>query len=247
MTGAAAYEASACDGDELCDELRPGDADTFAAVYHGDPPSRTIASMPGLRLVADLSPLAVGHLLLLPERHHLSFGHLDAERIGQVRDVVGRLRPRYVATFGQMAIMEHGSSTTTPSGCITHAHWHILPVNGSRLAEMIACDGLSAIRLPDFTALRRFAETDRPYFYCTDGDDHVAFDAQRRIRPQYLRSVAGALLGIAEPEWDWSLVVRRHLLRATMIATAGWHEQLTGPADRSAAAVPLGARVRDLR
>ncbi|MFY1636219.1 hypothetical protein ACN27F_23580 [Solwaraspora sp. WMMB335] len=102
---------SACDGDELCDELRPGDGDTFAAVYRGDPPSRTIASMPGFRLVADLSPLVVGHLLLLPEEHRLSFGHLDAVRIGRVRDIVGRLRPRYVATFGQMAVMELGHPT----------------------------------------------------------------------------------------------------------------------------------------
>lgn len=239
---------SVCDGDELCDEFRPGGGASFAAVYRGDPPSRTIVSMSGLRLVADLSPLVVGHLLLLPERHHLSFGHLDAGLIGQVRDVVGWLRPRYVATFGQMAIMEHGSSTTTPSGCITHAHWHVLPVNGSRLAEMIVGDGLSAIRLPDFTALQRFAESDRPYFYCADGDTtHVAFDAQRRIRPQYLRSVAGALLGIAEPEWDWSLVVRKHLLRATMTATVGWQEQLTDAGRRVGSDVSLRARVRDLR
>ncbi|MFY1650709.1 hypothetical protein ACN27J_07415 [Solwaraspora sp. WMMB762] len=190
----------------------------------------------------------MGHLLLLPERHHLSFGHLDGGLIAQVRDVVGWLRPRYVATFGQMAIMEHGSSTTTPSGCITHAHWHILPVNGSQLAEMITRDGLSAIRLPDFTALRRFAESDRPYFYCADGDTtHVAFDAQRRIRSQYLRSVAGTLLGIAEPEWDWSLVVRRHLLRATMIATAGWQEQLITPDHRDGSNVSMRARVNDVR
>ncbi|MFV2088887.1 hypothetical protein [Micromonospora sp. LOL_021] len=169
--------SSACDGDELCDEFRPGGGGSFAAVYRGDPPSRTIASLSGLRLVADLSPLVVGHLLLLPEHHHLSFGHLDAGLIGQVREVVGWLRQRYVATFGQMAIMEHGSSTATPSGCITHAHWHILPVNGSQLAEMITLDGLSAIRLPNLTALRRFAEADQPYFYCADGDNHVAFEA----------------------------------------------------------------------
>ncbi|MFY1699615.1 HIT domain-containing protein [Solwaraspora sp. WMMA2101] len=242
MTG-----SSACDGDELCDEFRPGGGDTFAAVYQGDPPSRTIASVPGLRLVADLSPLVVGHLLLLPERHHLSFGHLDAEPIAQVRAVVERLRPRYVATFGQMAIMEHGSSTTTPSGCITHAHWHVLPVNGSRLAEMITRDGLSAIRLPDCTALRSFAETDRPYYYCADGDNHVAFEAHHRIRSQYLRSVAGTLLGIPEPEWDWSLVVRRHLLRATMTATAGWHQQLTDQGGGVGPVASLRAGVRDLR
>lgn len=239
--------SSACDGDELCGEFRPGGGDTFAAVYRGDPPSRTIASVPGLRLIADLSPLVVGHLLLMPERHHLSFGHLEAGLIAQVGDVVERLRPCYVATFGQMAIMEHGSSTTTPSGCITHAHWHILPVNGSRLAEMITRDGLSAIRLPDFTALRSFAETDRPYYYCADGDNHVAFEAHHRIRSQYLRSVAGTLLGIAEPEWDWSLVVRKHLLRATMTATAGWQEQLTGTARRVGVDASLPARTNDLR
>ncbi|MFY1636218.1 hypothetical protein ACN27F_23575 [Solwaraspora sp. WMMB335] len=59
--------------------------------------------------------------------------------------------------------------------------------------------------------------------------------------------MAGALLGIADPEWDWSLVVRKNLLRATMIATAGWHEHLTTPGSQGVAAVPPGARVHGLR
>jgi hypothetical protein len=87
-------------------------------------------------------------------------------------------------------------------------------------------DGLMPVHLPDVTALRRFASVDRPYYYCCDGNNHVAFDAERRIRSQYLRSVVGVMLGLVDPEWDWSLVIRKDFLRATMIATQGWRERL---------------------
>nr|MDT0660925.1 hypothetical protein [Micromonospora sp. DSM 115978] len=234
---------SPCDGAELCDELRSDDRNTFTTLYGGDPPGREIASTPGLRLIADLSPLTVGHLLLLPEEHYLSFGHLDAARADGVRAVLSLLRPLYVRTFGQLTILEHGSSSRIPSACITHAHWHLLPVNGAHLTELIVRDGLGPVRLPDFTALRRFAAADQPYYYCFDGDNHVAFDAQRRVRSQYLRSVVGALFGIADPEWDWSLVVRKNLLRATMIATQGWRELIAddGCVHRAHIAVRAGA------
>ncbi|RIW47982.1 hypothetical protein D3H59_08935 [Micromonospora endophytica] len=227
-----------CNGAELCDELRSGDVNSFTATYRGDPASREIASMSGFRLIADPSPLTVGHLLLLPERHYLSFGHLDAARSDLVRSALCLLRPLYVATFGQMTILEHGSSSTIPSACITHAHWHVLPIDGARLVDVIARDGLVAVPLPDFTALRQFAAADRPYYYCCYGDSsHVAFDAQRRVRAQYLRSAVGAMLGIPDPEWDWSLVIRKNLLRATMVATQGWRERLakvpTAPAVRA--------------
>ncbi|MEH0826778.1 hypothetical protein [Micromonospora sp. CPCC 205554] len=217
---------SVCNGAELCDELRSSEVSTFATTYQGDPPSRQIASVPGFRLIADMSPLTVGHLLLLPEDHYLSFGHLDDVQSDHAHAIVRVLRPIYVATFGQMAVLEHGSSSELPSACITHAHWHFLPVDGARAAHLMACDGLAGIELSDFTGLRRFATADRPYYYCGDGSMHIAFDAERRIRSQYLRSVVGAMLGMADPEWDWSVVIRKNLLRATMIATQGWQARI---------------------
>ncbi|WBB75570.1 hypothetical protein O7602_08695 [Micromonospora sp. WMMD1128] len=219
---------SRCNGAELCDELRSADVSTFTMTYEGDPPSRQIASVPGFRLIADMSPLTVGHLLLLPEDHYLSFGHLDAEQSERARAIVNVLRPLYVATFGQMAVLEHGSSSEMPSACITHAHWHFLPIDAARAANLMARDGLTRVELPDFTGLQRFAAADRPYYYCGDGSTHIVFDAQRRVRSQYLRSVVGAMLGMADPEWDWSVVIRKDLLRATLIATQGWQERLVG-------------------
>ncbi|GAA3339492.1 hypothetical protein GCM10020358_23490 [Amorphoplanes nipponensis] len=50
--------------------------------------------------------------------------------------------------------------------------------------------------------------------------------ADRTIRPQYLRSVVGRMLDIPDPEWDWSVVVRRHLMRETMRLTSGWAHEL---------------------
>jgi diadenosine tetraphosphate (Ap4A) HIT family hydrolase len=153
----------ACDTADLCDEMA-GVKDTgFAATYEGDPPSREILAVEGLRLIVDLSPLTVGHLLLLPEKHFLSFGHLGPQLTGQTNDLLVRLLPLYRATFGQAAVVEHGSSTRMTSACITHAHWHLVPMSSWEIRECMVQDGLVARRLRGFEELHEYADADSSY------------------------------------------------------------------------------------
>ncbi|GAA3348927.1 hypothetical protein GCM10020358_69250 [Amorphoplanes nipponensis] len=215
-----------CGVTDHCDSMGWSDDEVFNSIYVGEPPHRVVLSVPGLRLIVDVSPLVAGHLLLVPERHYLSFGHLVPDLAGVVNALVRRLRQAYVDVFGRMAVIEHRSSTTMPSACITHAHWHLLPVDGKQIRRHIVNDGLKPARIQTFEDLHRYASANQSYYYCSDGNSHDVFVADRTIRPQYLRSVVGRMLDIPDPEWDWSVVVRRHLMRETMRLTSGWAHEL---------------------
>jgi len=212
-----------CSGADFCQELA-GCADTeFTRTYIGDPESRIICRSSNLSLVADLSPLAAGHLLLLSNRHYLSFGEVLSDHAEEVGEAFLHVFGKYAETFGDPVVLEHGSSRAMDgSACIAHAHLHLLPLRLGAVHEVMTSDGLSASELPGMDSLRIFGDQGLPYFYCGNRAVHRVYGVSRVMRRQYLRSVAGRLLGMADPEWDYAIVVRRQLLRATMAKTAGW-------------------------
>ena len=214
-----------CDGADLCEELGGADGTSFALTYGGDPPSRLIHQSSSIRILADLSPLVVGHLLVVPVAHYLSFSELVVEQGAEVAALLRDFLPRYRRAFGPPTVLEHGSSADmTTSACVTHAHWHVLPVSAVRIHELIVADGLPVRELAGFVDLAEFAG--RSYFYCSDGKFHRVYGIGGRMRSQYLRSVAGQVLGIPDPLWDYSLVVRRDYLRSTMLRAGHFFDQV---------------------
>jgi diadenosine tetraphosphate (Ap4A) HIT family hydrolase len=212
-----------CPGSDLCNELG-GVADTsFHATYQGDPPSRHVYGTRHFRLIVDLSPLVAGHMLLLPNQHHLNFGQIIIDNGDELRDLLDLVLPAYRNAFGPPAILEHGSSSDMSlAGCITHAHWHLVPVDAGAVDQHIVRDGLVQHHLTDISDLHEWAIRDEPYYYCSNGCDHTVYSVSRNSRRQYLRSVIGAIVGIPEPLWDYALVVRRDLLRHTVHLASGW-------------------------
>ncbi|HEX2316767.1 MAG TPA: hypothetical protein VHJ17_23680 [Thermomonospora sp.] len=201
-----------------------GAADTeFSRTYQGNPASRIICRSPGLTLIADMSPLTVGHLLLASNEHYLSFGEVVGDHGNEVEDALGLLHDQYTATFGPPIIMEHGSSPLMDgSACITHAHMHLLPLELDAVHKAMTRDGLGASELTGVNDLKWLGRHGLPYFYCADRSRHRVYGVARTMRRQYLRSIAGELLGIADPEWDYAVVVRKELLRATLARVSGW-------------------------
>lgn len=212
----------ACRGADFCQELS-GDPETeFRAVYAGDPPTRLIDCSRNFMLMADMSPLCAGHLLLAPFQHYLSFADAVRDHKAEVEDVLNRVLDLYSSTFGDPLVMEHGSTAAIDgSSCITHAHWHLLPLRLDAVHQVMADDGLE---WTEPAGLDGLAESGRgtAYFLCADRRRCRLYGPGRIRRRQYLRSVAGRILGIPDPEWDYALVVRKDLLRITMTATADW-------------------------
>lgn len=216
-------EVISCTGSDLCAELAGSIHTSFTRTYRGDPSSRIIHRARDLSVLSDLSPLVQGHLLIAPRKHYLSFGYAMQDLGEHVRSLLAVLLPQYQKTFGPATILEHGSSTDMlTSACISHAHWHIVPVEGKAVADLLRRDGLLPIQLSDITELDEFSVTDSSYFYCSFGSFHLAYRTRPELPRQYLRLVVARLLGIPEPLHDYALVVRKHLLRQTMLRAVGW-------------------------
>jgi diadenosine tetraphosphate (Ap4A) HIT family hydrolase len=97
-----------CQGADFCAEIG-GETDlSFTRAYQGDPPSRRVATTEHFVVVIDISPLAVGHLLLLPKQHYFSFAQILAYDPYELYSLLEWLVPVYEATFGSPVILEHG-------------------------------------------------------------------------------------------------------------------------------------------
>ncbi|GAA0581456.1 hypothetical protein GCM10010394_07630 [Streptomyces crystallinus] len=210
-----------CAGSDLCQELAGARDTTFSMVYEGEPPSRLIHRTENFRLLADLSPMTLGHLLLLPVDHYFSFAQLIDDLEEELRGFLGKVEPAYRETFGRYTVLEHGSCPgMESSACISHAHWHILPVDGRRVNELILADGLTPTPLAGLDHLTRF--DDAPYFMCLHEDGMSVYRPRRPMPRQYLRSIVAKIVGIADPLWDYALVTRKDLFRETVALTSAW-------------------------
>jgi diadenosine tetraphosphate (Ap4A) HIT family hydrolase len=216
-------EATSIMCEDFCQELSGVEDTSFHRTYGGNPTSRVIGRTPSLTLLADLSPLCVGHLLLVSNRHYLNFAQVVQDHHDEVAEATDSVLALYARTFGLAAVLEHGSvPDVVGSACITHAHWHLLPVDGALVGAQMDADGLDHVDLHDLRELEPIADLQLPYFYLAYGEYHQVYGIGRVMRSQYLRSVVGRILGIPDPEWDWALVIRRQALRLTMEATRAW-------------------------
>jgi diadenosine tetraphosphate (Ap4A) HIT family hydrolase len=206
-----------CDGSDLCAELSGSASTEFSRTYEGDPQSRILLETTNFAIVVDISPLVEGHLLVVPKKHYLNFASAMLDYRHEAVQVTQRARDWLRETYGSVALFEHGSTSGQSGGaCIAHAHIHVLPVAATGLVAVMRHDELELTALLDIASWTEIAETPRPYLLCSDGERSLVTFPPARVRHQYLRCAAAEVLGIPDPQWDWSLVIRRNLLRNTV-------------------------------
>ena len=212
-----------CVGSDLCQELAGSDDTSYAYTYQGDPPSRIIWRSKHLSLIADLSPLVTGHLLMVSNWHYYSFAEVISYHQREVTRFREFVQRQYSRTFGPPLVFEHGSTHDMEgSACITHAHWHFLPMAAAAVDQIMERDGFQSVRLGELAELGTSTFLGVPYFFRSADKDHVVYRRELPARRQYLRSVAVEILGIPDPEWDWATVIRKDLHRETMTLVQTW-------------------------
>ncbi|WP_420446475.1 HIT family protein [Candidatus Poriferisodalis sp.] len=214
-----------CDDSKLCDEIAGAvDGIAFHEIYAGDPPSRIIGQSDNFLLICDISPIVAGHCLLVPRHHYLAFGHIPGNLANEFETFRAECEHLVGSIFGSPTVLEHGSSSTmSPSACVTHAHCHIVP-NAAASYDVFQADRLIGRRVSSWRALAEPARNDRPYIYYRDphaGDEYL-FEDNLSKRHQYLRVVTAEVFDIPEPDWDWAMKIRKHLLRETVSRLAAF-------------------------
>jgi diadenosine tetraphosphate (Ap4A) HIT family hydrolase len=192
-------------------------ATQFSAIYEGDPPSRLLAASKHFAALVDLSPLCAGHVLLVTREYLPSFGGIPESQWEELLILVERVRVVVEGVYGHCVVVEHGSAShPAHSPCISHAHWHLIPIKVDYVRAMEVI-GVEVEAIPEPSALADWATSDRPYLFVDEGDGRLfvgdpgsGFGLPR----QFIRREAAAVLG--EDDWDWALPPRRQVLRRTV-------------------------------
>ena len=208
-----------CDLSDLCSELEGAKDTEFHKTYPDGPSSRDVLESRDFSALVDLSPMVVGHILLVPKGHYLSFA--DLIRSGQAAaEVYEEFSDVYREKFGTYVVLEHGSTSDSGSACINHAHLHFLPLEAAPLRDIMERDGLRFTKLTGLVSLASAVPEDAAY-YLIASPNEMAVSLSAGMPSQYFRLVIGELLGIPPEECDWAVVVRRSLLFATLQAWKG--------------------------
>ncbi|WP_194832891.1 HIT domain-containing protein [Nocardia sp. XZ_19_369] len=166
--------------------------------------------------IVDLSPLTVGHVLVCPRRHYFSGAQTLADAECDFRVFLVKFLQRYAGIFGEFTILEHGSTATMPTTCISHAHLHILPLALEPIIGRMSGDGLELSILDSWQQVADLCAGESPYYLAADGNRFFVARPQHRMINQYLRVVAGASVAMPPEECDWAIVVRREFFHRTL-------------------------------
>jgi len=160
------------------------------------------------RFVAWVSrgPLVDGHVIMVPRQHLLNLGQLSETDLEHQLRFIARLTNLIEASYGPVALFEHGPVREgTAVGCsIDHAHLHLVPVQHS-LVDAARRDypELSWRDVDGYWDVREIAWT-TPYLFVRDPDGASALAVGEGIPSQALRRTIAAMLG-REGEWDWKV------------------------------------------
>ncbi|MFC3899084.1 hypothetical protein ACFOWZ_47115 [Lentzea rhizosphaerae] len=212
-----------CDGADFCEEIAGATDTSFSRFYEGNPPHRRARSTANFEVLADMSPLVTGHLLLLPRKHYLSFAQVLGHHPGETEELLDDIAAIYRETFGEPLILEHGSGIDEEShACITHAHLHLLPADADAVDDLLVQDGLSYVDLESITELREAPWPESAYFLRHHRGRSRVYVPNGNQKRQYLRSIVATTLDIPDPEWDYAVIVRKDCLRRTMKLVESW-------------------------
>lgn len=143
-------------------------------------------------VMPDISPLEIGHVLIVSKRHYQGFASADKKTIQSLKNFLGYYKRKI--SNRNFTVFEHGAVIKNSAGAsIDHAHMHILPFEFN-LRDRIARDygKPEAIHIDD---LEELGKAMQPYFYCMDSNITEGYIFKVGTVPsQILRKMVNELL-----------------------------------------------------
>ncbi|MDD3184292.1 MAG: HIT family protein [Anaerostipes sp.] len=99
----------------------------FCKIIDGDIPSTTIFENPDFKVILDVAPATLGHVLILPKEHFADVFDIDAQTAGklfQLATVVARAMKQALHCDGMNILQNNG---TIAGQTVFHFHMHLIP------------------------------------------------------------------------------------------------------------------------
>jgi diadenosine tetraphosphate (Ap4A) HIT family hydrolase len=194
-----------------CRELQSGKLPDFC---DADIDSRILHETNRFVVMADISPLMPGHVMLVPKAHILCYGAVEDTAWDEFSGIVNAARTILREHYGPSVILEHGTSSLDPvADHVTHAHLHIVPAAIDIRDSLLNFNTTTIASLSD---LSYWAARDEAYIYfesCTG--ERIVADRIFGIRRLFIRSEVARRIGLPDPLWDW----RCHILSDNLLST----------------------------
>jgi diadenosine tetraphosphate (Ap4A) HIT family hydrolase len=164
------------------------------------PSSRIVRRKNGFISLPSIGCFADGYLLVLPQRHVLSFSHLSDKELNVGLKYAEELRGELEPIYGTYILAEHGAGGPCDPGaaCVDHAHMHLIPM-GDRAAAVrekyLERGGRPTIS-GGLDSFRAFAETS--YVALSITSERYEFWPANRFPRQFVRQVCADLLGLGQ-------------------------------------------------
>lgn len=158
-----------------------------------------IAQNNSFTLIPSIGPLNNGHILIVPNRHILSFAELKSEELQDLLDIKNKIINYNNLFYGlPVEFFEHGTgiSNNYCGSCISHAHLHCVPSRVS-LTNYINDIGLKMV---DTNIQNEI--TENGYLYFEDILGNVFFDNTGNYESQLFRKYYAKYI-FKEIEWNW--------------------------------------------
>jgi diadenosine tetraphosphate (Ap4A) HIT family hydrolase len=194
-----------------CRELQTGKLPDFV---DADIDSRILHETNRFVVMADISPLVPGHVIIVPKAHILCFGAVEDSDRDEFSGLVNATRTILREHYGPSVILEHGTSSLEPvADHVTHAHLHIVPAVIDIRDSLVNFNTTTIASLAD---LSQWAARDEAYIYFESyAGDRVVADQIVDIKRLFIRSEIARRIGLPDPLWDW----RRHILSDNLRST----------------------------
>jgi len=195
----------------FCRELQSGGLPDFCDAGIG---SRILHETDRFVVMADISPLVPGHVMIVPKAHILCYGAVEDGARDEFSGIVSATRSIIAEHYGPSVLLEHGTSSRAPvADHVTHAHLHIVPADIDIRDSFLNYHTTTIASLAD---LSRWAARDEEYLYFEScSGDRIVADRIVNIKRLFIRSEVAKRVGLPDPLWDW----RRHILSDNLRST----------------------------
>lgn len=172
-------------------------------------------------VIPSLGQIIEGYLLIMPKKHYIGIGHLPKKLYPELELICKKVKQVLKEVYGPSLIFEHGTVSEKKKGgcCISHAHFHVIPIQDEIFSEISRVFISSKIKT--LSPLKEKFNKQQPYFfYQSNTDERYLFEIPDIVPSQYIRKLIALKVG-KENEWDWRVYPEINKLLKTIETLKG--------------------------